>query len=105
MQAVSTSKQTRSKKGKTLSDEALDDWAQSVPPPNNCRTCAAGSIAETLRRLLTALTRNKIRHVTIRQLHKKLRDVHPDYIIGYWGFRDHLYQCERELYDKMREHK
>jgi hypothetical protein len=84
------------------SDDDLNAWAKSIEPSVGCKTCSHAAAAETTRRLLRAMARNKATHITLRQLHRKVCQLHEDYLVGYWGFRAHLYDHERDLYDKAR---
>lgn len=42
-------------------------------------------------------------NVTLKKFHAKVKEIHPDYPIKFWGFRDHLYECEKELYASARK--
>jgi len=91
------------KRGKQrTSEDELDAWAKSMEPSNGCHTCANPGAADTIRSLLQAVERNGAAHITLRQIHRKVREIRPDYTVGYWGFRSHLYEHERELYERAR---
>lgn len=92
-----TSKKTTDKQP-AIADEDLDSWVDSAVPALGCHTCKHTGAAGTLQRLLRAMAKRGSHTVTLRQLHAKLREVHGDYKIGYWGFRDHLRFCEKDLY-------
>lgn len=91
-----------STKKKHPSNEDLDVWAKSIEPSIGCKTCSHAAATETIRSLLKAMVRNKATHITLKQLHRKVCEIHEDYPVGYWGFRSHLYDHERKLYDKAR---
>ena len=92
-----TSKQATTKET-PIADEDLSLWVDSAVPALGCHTCKHTSASGTLQRLLKAMAARGTHTVTLRQLHAKLREVHGDYKIGYWGFRDHLRFCEKDLY-------
>ncbi len=98
------SKKTTSKETPPA-DEDLDSWVDSAVPSIGCHTCKHTGASGTLQRLLKAMANRGSHTVTLRQLHSKLREVHGDYRIGYWGFRDHLRFCEKDLYAAAKEAK
>lgn len=92
-----------SAKSKSNADDLnLDDWVQSVETSVGCHTCAHEKAARVIRGILESIARNKATHITLRQIHKKVKAVCPDYSIGYWGFRSHLYEHEQELYSRAK---
>ena len=93
---------SKQKKTEQPSEEDLDSWAKSVKPSVGCNTCSHDAAANTVRGLLEAMARNKATHITLKQLHRKVCEMHEDYSVGYWGFRAHLYDHERVLYEKAR---
>lgn len=89
------------------SDDDLEAWLDDTASPYGCRTCRNEAAAGTLRRLLQAMVKRGSHTITLRKLHGKIQTIHDDYKVGFWGFRDHLYGCERELYkqaSKVRVH-
>ncbi len=86
----------------TLSDENLDAWAGTLEPKSGCKTCAHEEATETIRSLLRAIIRANAQHITLRQIHQKLHEVHQDYSVGYYGFRAHLRDHEGDLYRQAR---
>lgn len=80
----------------------LDSWAKSLEPSTGCHTCGNQEAAEVIRSLLEAIERNKASHITLRQIHRKVKEICPDYSVGYWGFRSHLYEHERDLYERAK---
>ena len=93
-----------------VSDADLAAWLEDAPPPTGCHTCRHGDgkgAAATLRKIMHAMLKRGSHNITLRKLHTKLQEIHPDYQTKYWGFRDHLYVCEKELYEatkKVRTH-
>ena len=91
------SKKTPKKK----EDDQLDAWVAGQPAPqSSCMTCRHGEAAEALRVLLRAMIKHKARHITKRQLYSKITKEHADYKAGYWAFRNHLYNHERQLWER-----
>ena len=91
------------RKGKDYpSDDDLDAWAGDLVPKSGCKTCAHEEASETIRNLLKAIIRANALHITLRQIHQKLHEVHQDYAVGYYGFRAHLRDHEGELYRQAR---
>lgn len=98
-----TKEKSRSRGKRPPNDEDLDAWIQSSQPTTRCHTCNKAEVAETIRRLLRAMIRNKASTITLKELHRKTKAVHKDYTTGFWGFRDHLYDCEGDLYRKAKQ--
>ena len=95
-----TAKKKKNHKKAEHSDAALDHWLQSIANRPRCHTCRDTTAAATIRRLLQAMIRNRVK-VSLRGLYRKTKEIHSGYGIGFWGFRVHLYNCERDLYEKV----
>ena len=100
---MAAKKKKRVRKGERLpSDDDLDAWAGALAPKSGCKTCAHEEASETIRSLLRAIIRASAQHITLRQIHQKLHEVHQDYSVGYYGFRAHLRDHESDLYRQAR---
>lgn len=93
---------TVSKRPPPKVEVSLDSWAKSATSGNGCHTCRNVEAAEAIRACLSAIERTGARHVTLRQILKKVQELVPSYKIGYWGFRDHLYNHEADLYNRAK---
>lgn len=80
----------------------VDAWVKDAVADKGCNTCAHKAASETINQLLKAMIRNRAYAVPLREIHKKLKEVHPDYTVGFWGFRAHMYECVRKLYKRAR---
>jgi len=92
----------RRRRSQSISNEELESWVKSATRNNGCKTCSNSPASQTIKRLLEAMIREDITHITLRDLHLKTKSVNKNYHIGFWGFREHLYKCERHLYNKAR---
>lgn len=90
------------KRGTKKTNVSLDTWAQSVERSSSCHTCSNKEASDVIREILEAMDRNNASHITLRQIHRKVRELCPNYTVGYWGFRSHLYEHERDLYARAK---
>lgn len=86
-------------RNQALQDKDLDAWVKSVEPTGGCRTCSSTS-SDTIRRLVTAMANSDGHSITQQKLFDKVRQLHPEYTIKIFGFRDHLYKCLPDLWKK-----
>lgn len=90
------------KQTESQDDLDIEAWVTKLPTVDGCRTCGHDGASSTTRRLLEAMSRNPGHSVTLRLLHAKVRELNESYRVGFWGFRDHLYTCERDLYKRAK---
>lgn len=95
----------RSKKKSGSSKKEFSSWVSTAPNKSKggvgCQTCSHPG-AETLRELLHAMIEHDAKHITRRQLYGKLKEEHDDFPVLFQAFRNHLYNHERELWEKAK---
>ncbi len=87
----------------------LDDWTQgfkanqsSVRFSAGRHTCGNTKAVAAVRQILEAMARTRARQITLKQIHRKVQEMVPDYHVGFWGFKTHLYDHEIDLYNAAR---
>lgn len=84
-----------------MTNDSIDDWIRSVEPTTGCRTCNHTKATVTIKALMTGIAKAGATHITLKQLHRKVCEMHPDYTVGYWGLRSHVRDHESDLYKQI----
>lgn len=100
-QKKSQRKTTQSQKRNGTAD--FDTWAKSQADHRaGCWLCREQEAANTIRKLLSAMERNRAHRTPIAEIRKMVEQQHPNVAVGHRSLERHLCNCERDRYFRAR---